>query len=82
LFWDQDEETAIRAPDRAGPYITWGPPVPTKGAKNRLHLEIAAVPPGDRQAEVERLLSLGATTIDTVRMSDPDGNEFWVRGEQ
>ena len=26
LVWDQDEETAIRAPDGTGPFITWGPP--------------------------------------------------------
>jgi predicted enzyme related to lactoylglutathione lyase len=24
LVWDQDEETAIRAPDGTGPFITWG----------------------------------------------------------
>src|SRR4051812_30728603 len=28
LVWDQDEETAVRAPDGTGPFITWGPPVP------------------------------------------------------
>ena len=28
LVWDQDEETAIRAPDGTGPFITWaGPPL-------------------------------------------------------
>ncbi|MBV9253540.1 MAG: VOC family protein, partial [Actinobacteria bacterium] len=30
LLWDQDEETAIRAPDGTGPFITWGPPVAPK----------------------------------------------------
>ena len=41
LVWDQDEETAIRAPDGTGPFITWGPPVAPKLGKNRLHLDIA-----------------------------------------
>jgi hypothetical protein len=84
LVWDQDEETAIRAPDGTGPFITWGPPVLPKTAKNRLHLDI--VPDhGDQRAEVDRLVSLGATRIDIgqgdvdrVFMADPDGNEFCV----
>ena len=85
LVWDQDEETAIRAPDGTGPFITWGPPVPPKTTKNRLHLDIAPFATGDQQAEVHRLVSLGATRIDIgqgdvdwVVMADPDGNEFCV----
>ena len=85
LVWDRDEETAIRAPDGTGPFITWGPPVPPKITKNRLHLDIAPPPHGDQRAEVDRLVSLGATRIDIgqgdvdwVVMADPDGNEFCV----
>ncbi len=85
LVWDQDEETAIRAPDGTGPFITWGPPVPPKTAKNRLHLDIAPTAPADQSAEVERLVSLGATRSDIgpgddegVVLADPDGNEFCV----
>ena len=85
LVWDQDEETAIRAPDGTGPFITWGPPVPAKTTKNRLHLEIAPPGDGDQRAEVDRLVSLGAARVDIgqrdvdrVVMADPDGNEFWV----
>ena len=45
LVWDQDEETAIRAPDLTGPMITWGgPPLNPKPGKNRLHLDIAPPP--------------------------------------
>ncbi len=86
LVWDQDEETAIRAPDGTGPFITWGggPHVP-KIAKNRLHLDIAPPDHGDQHAEVDRLVSLGATRAEIgqdpvggVIMSDPDGNEFCV----
>jgi hypothetical protein len=86
LVWDQDEETAIRAPDRTGPLITWsGPPLIPKFGKNRLHLDIAPPDDVDQQAEVDRLVSLGATRIDigqsnvdSVLMADPDDNEFRV----
>lgn len=84
LVWDQDEETAIRAPDGAGPFITWGPPVLPKVGKNRFHLDVAP-DHGDQHVEVDRLASLGATRIDVgqgdvdwVVMADPDGNEFCV----
>jgi predicted enzyme related to lactoylglutathione lyase len=85
LVWDQDQETAIRAPDGTGPFITWGPPIPPKIAKNRLHLDITPSDRGDLQVEVDRLISLGATRIDIgqgdvdwVVMADPDGNEYCV----
>ena len=85
LVWDQDDETAIRAPDGTGPFITWGPPVPPKLTANRLHLDIAPPDHGDQQAEVDRLVTLGATQVGiggrdvaSVVMADPDGNEFWV----
>jgi len=85
LVWDQDDETAIRAPDGTGPFITWGPPVPPKLTANRLHLDIAPPDHGDQQAEVDRLVTLGATRVGiggrdvaSVVMADPDGNEFWV----
>ncbi len=84
LVWDQDEQTAIRAPDGTGPFITWGPPIPSRIEKNRLHLDLAP-DHGDQAAEVDRLVSLGATRIDIgegdlhgVVMADPDGNEFCV----
>jgi catechol 2,3-dioxygenase-like lactoylglutathione lyase family enzyme len=85
LVWDQDEETAIRSP-HGGPKITWGgPPQAPKPGKNRLHLDLAPPPGGDQQAEVDRLLTLGATLVDIgqgdvaqVVMADPDGNEFCV----
>jgi glyoxalase superfamily protein len=85
LVWDQDGETAIRAPEGTGFFITWGPPVPQKVAKNRLHLDIAPPAHEDQPAEVDRLVALGATRVDIgqghvswVVMADPDGNEFCV----
>jgi len=93
LVWDQDQETAIRSP-RGGPKITWGgPPLMPKTGKNRMHFNLAPPVHGDRQAEVDRLLTLGATRIDvgqcgvncgvncgasSVVLADPDGNEFCV----
>ena len=59
-------------------------PVPEgKTAKNRLHIDLA---PDDRDAEVERLLALGATRAEVgqtgeetwVVLADPEGNEFCV----
>jgi predicted enzyme related to lactoylglutathione lyase len=85
LVWDQDQETAIRSP-HGGPKITWGgPPVNPKKGKNRLHFDLAPPADGDQEAEVERLISLGATRVDIgqgetnwVVLADPDGNEFCV----
>jgi len=56
-----------------------------KTGKNRLRFDIAPPVHGDQQAEVDRLVSLGATRIDIgqgeaswVAMADLDGNEFCV----
>jgi Glyoxalase-like domain len=85
LVWDQDQETAIQSP-RGGPKITWGgPPLDPKRGKNRVHFDLVPSGGSDQHAEVERLLALGATTIDIGQgavdwtvMADPDGNEFCV----
>jgi len=85
LVWDQDEETAIRAPDGTGPMITWGgPPVEPKPGKNRLHLHLAPID-ADPNSEVDRLVALGATRLDggqiegdRIVLADPDGNELCV----
>ncbi len=83
LVWDQDEETAIRSP-LGGPKVTWGgPPLePKRGSTYRPHFELAPAD-GDQRAEVERLVSLGATRVDLgqgdvgrVVLADPDGHEF------
>jgi hypothetical protein len=56
-----------------------------KTGKNRLHFDLAPPVHGDQQAEVDRLVSLGAKRIDIgqgeagqVVLADPDGNEFCV----
>ena len=84
LVWDQDQETAIQSPN-GGTKITWGgPPVAPKTGTNRLYFELALPADADRDAEVDRLITLGATRThigDGVRvlMLDPDGNEFSVQ---
>ncbi len=85
LVWDQDQETAIRSP-HGGPKISWGgPPLMPKTTRDRLHFDLAPPVHGDQQAEVDRLVSLGATRVHIgqgdvrrVAMADPDGHEFCV----
>jgi catechol 2,3-dioxygenase-like lactoylglutathione lyase family enzyme len=85
LVWDQNQETAIRSP-HGGPKITWGgPPLMPKTGKDRLHFDLAPPADGDQDAEVDRLISLGASRTDIgqgdvswVVMADPDGREFCV----
>jgi hypothetical protein len=57
-----------------------------KSVKNRLHVDLAPGPDDDQQAEVERLIELGARHADVgqqpenrwVVLADPEGNEFCV----
>jgi Glyoxalase-like domain len=85
LVWDRGEETAIQAP-HGGPKITWGgPPLMPRNDGDRLFFEVGPTSGSDRDTEIDRLLSLGATRrsgrapeADGVDMSDPDGNLFRV----
>lgn len=54
-----------------------------KTVKNRLHLDLRPTDGSSQEAELERLLSLGATRVDVGQrdaswhvLADPDGNEF------
>jgi len=80
---DSAEEYEIRpAPDRLPGllFVSVGEP---KAVKNRLHLDFR---PDDQDAEVARLLALGARRTDVgqgpddtwVVLSDIEGNEFCV----
>ena len=85
LVWDQDEETAIQAP-AGGPKLAWGgPPIRPKAPKNRMHFDLVVSPDSDVETEVERLVALGATRLESgqegdaaIPMADPDGNEFCI----
>lgn len=83
LVWDQDGETAIRAPVGTGPFVTWGPPVPDRSTTDRVHLELALETGDDLHALIERIMSLGGSRVDDasdvpIRLCDPDGHEFSV----
>jgi hypothetical protein len=79
---DDPEEFEIRpAPDQI-PGLLFGRVPEPKTAKNRLHLDLRPV---DQEAEVARLIELGATYADVgqgdetwVVLADPERNEFCV----
>ena len=92
-----EEPDSIVDPAGAGPRIWFHTLPEKKTCKNRLHFDIRAsgergAPMSERrrlvEAEVERLVSLGATRVETleqpgvdhyaVGMEDPEGNEFDV----
>jgi hypothetical protein len=79
---------ALRDPDRVGPKVVLQQvPDPTPG-KNRLHLDLYVSTPGELAAAVERLVALGADTVEGgwhelgdeswQVMRDPEGNVFCV----
>jgi catechol 2,3-dioxygenase-like lactoylglutathione lyase family enzyme len=74
----------LRDPDGRGPNLSLDKyPEPRSGKRSRLHLDLYA---DDRDAEVQRLLSLGAVRYpwrykpgdDFVVLQDPDDNLFCV----
>lgn len=84
LVWDQDQETAIQSP-LGGTKISWGgESVAPHEWRHRHRFYLVAADDG-LELEVKRLVSLGATRLptgpeETIRMADPDGNEFQVGG--
>lgn len=79
LVWEQDEETAVQSP-AGGTKVAWGgPPLEPKLGRSRQRLEVG-VAATDVAAELDRLLTLGATTLTSTstghELADPDGNEF------
>jgi predicted enzyme related to lactoylglutathione lyase len=79
LVHDEHGETAIQPPEGRMKIAWGGPPLNERAARNRMHFVLTA---DDLDAEVERLVGLGATVVargDDVEMADPDGNEFRLR---
>ena len=79
-------ERAVMIGGQGRPRILFFEVHDAKVGKNRLHLDLR---PDDQDAEVQRLLSLGATKVDIGQgdstwavMADPDGNEFCVLSAQ
>jgi hypothetical protein len=83
LVWKQG--AAITSPDPGRPRVLFQLVPEPKTVKNRLHLDVR-VGPDRREAEVERLLRLGATHLwrgsqgpyEWATLADPEGNEFCV----
>lgn len=87
VFSDDDPEVLV-APSfpNAGTGLLFIPVPEGKTAKNRVHLDVAAVD-RTRDEEVERLVALGARVVEDHRTpdgggwvwcADPEGNEFCV----
>jgi predicted enzyme related to lactoylglutathione lyase len=79
---DDPDEYEIRPSPEQLPGLMFARVPEPKTVKNRLHLDFR---PDDRDAEVERLVGLGATRADIgqgeqtwVVLADPEGNEFCV----
>lgn len=81
---ENDDFVALQSPDKRGVrrMLFFKVPEP-KTVKNRMHIDLAT---RDPEAEIARLVSLGATKIEyrqgngtswTV-MLDPEGNEFCI----
>ncbi len=83
---DDPADFEIRpGPDRL-PGLIFEPVDERKHTKNRLHLDLR---PDDQDAEVERLITLGASRVHIgqgdvpwVVLADPEGNEFCVLGDR
>jgi hypothetical protein len=88
ITYTEPDEHVIEPPEGSPecdvcPDILFGKSDDPKAGKNRLHLDLR---PEDQDAEVERLLSLGASRVDIgqsgdetwVVLQDPEGNEFCV----
>ncbi|GIF07430.1 VOC family protein [Actinoplanes siamensis] len=82
---DGDFVEIRRRPDEL-PGLLFTQSADPKRVKNRLHLDLR---PDDREAEVERLVGMGARPADIgqhdvgwVVLADPEGNEFCVLGDR
>ncbi|MCX5067003.1 VOC family protein [Micromonospora lupini] len=83
---ERPDEVEIRKSADSLPGLVFVPVPDGKERKNRLHLDLR---PADREAEVERLVDMGARHVDVGQgdvgwtvLSDPEGNEFCVLREK
>jgi predicted enzyme related to lactoylglutathione lyase len=80
---DDGEEVAVARDTDTPPALLFVRNADAKAGKNRLHFDLN---PTDQDAEVDRILALGATKADVgqtgqetwVVLADPEGNEFCV----
>jgi len=79
---DTPDEVEIRRTPDTLPGLVFVPVRDEKQVKNRLHIDLR---PDDQEAEVERLVDMGARHVDVGQsdvewtvLADPEGNEFCV----
>jgi predicted enzyme related to lactoylglutathione lyase len=79
---DDDGDVVLHAPAGAGPNWLFVAVPDDKVVKNRIHFDFR---PEDQQAEVQRVIALGARHVDIgqgdeswVVLADPEGNEFCI----
>ncbi|HEY2286341.1 MAG TPA: VOC family protein [Streptosporangiaceae bacterium] len=85
ILSERDREIVIGPDEHAPVGMCFMPVSDSKTVKNRLHLDLTTEA-GDRDAEIERLLALGASRVDIGQtgeeswtvLADPEGNEFCV----
>jgi hypothetical protein len=82
IVHEEPDEVEIRRTREELPGLLFTPVPEPKSVKNRLHLDLR---PDDQEAEVERLVDMGARPVDIgqqdvswVILADPEGNEFCV----
>jgi hypothetical protein len=82
ILYETSEEVILGRDPHDYPGICFVPASEPKVGKNRLHIDID---PDNQDAEVDRLIALGARRIDVgqgaanwVVLADPEGNEFDV----
>ena len=89
ILSEREREVVIGPHERADVGICFMPVADEKTVKNRVHLDLNPGPdigPAEREAEVERIIALGARRVDIGQsgeeswavLADPEGNEFCV----
>jgi hypothetical protein len=87
VLYEESSEVVVGRDDKSYPALCFVAVPDPKDGKNRLHLDLN---PDDQDAEVERLIDMGARHVDVgqsgsatwVVLADPEGNEFCVlRGQ-
>jgi hypothetical protein len=81
-----DIMVSLQRPGDRPPYVEFVRVSDVKAGKNRVHLDVAPRLEDNRDAEVDRLIGLGARHVDVgqgpevtwVVLADPEGNEFCV----
>jgi hypothetical protein len=83
VLLDSPDEVVVGRHEDTYPELVFVRVLGAKVVKNRLHIDLS---PDDRDAEVDRLIGLGATRayvgqgpeVSWVVLADPEGNEFCV----